>query len=210
MLPPDLDNITAGALRSDERLSELYLEAVRRKFLTNSPSTVLEFWCFAEKALHDDKLGTSSKLFYSLVKAKDSKYISDSMEQLALRHLTRVDRQVLVDKADDPTSIVSTAIEDEQYVLFGGEINICYHRVVMMQCFLPSQRLPIEQSLWQINHGWASLALQPGVLVNPEKPNEIVECEVSYGTSARLIIPFVKGIIYLFMQKTCIMRKMLL
>ena len=51
-MKPDLDNITSVDLRDDERLAELYLETVRRKFWPNSTRAVLEFWCFAEKALH--------------------------------------------------------------------------------------------------------------------------------------------------------------
>ena len=57
-------------LRDDDRLFELYIEAVRRKFWPNTPNDVLEFWCLAEKALKDDKQATPGKLFYSLIKAK--------------------------------------------------------------------------------------------------------------------------------------------
>ena len=52
---PDFDNILADDLRDDDRLKTLHLEAVRRKFWPNNVRTVLEFFSFTAKALHDDK-----------------------------------------------------------------------------------------------------------------------------------------------------------
>ena len=49
MTQPDLDNITATDLSDDERLSTLYLEAVRRKFWPNNLTAVLEFLVFCCK-----------------------------------------------------------------------------------------------------------------------------------------------------------------
>ena len=68
VMTPDFDNINAADLSDDDRLKALYLEAVRRKFWPNNVRAVLEFFCFAEKALYDDKQGTPGKLFYALIK----------------------------------------------------------------------------------------------------------------------------------------------
>ena len=76
-MQPDLDNITAADFRDDKRLTVLYLEAVRRKFWPNTTTGVLSFWRFAEKALHEDKRGTHGKLFHALVKAKNTKFVTD-------------------------------------------------------------------------------------------------------------------------------------
>ena len=80
MKAPDLDNITPTDLRDDERLALLFVEAVRRKFTSNTQLAVLEFWSQAEKALYDDKHGTPGKLFYALLKAKETRHITAGME----------------------------------------------------------------------------------------------------------------------------------
>ena len=87
MSAPDLDNIDAADLRDNERLGALYLEAVHRKFWANTDQSVLDFWCLAEKALHDDRAGTPGRLFYALVKRKSAQMITERAEQAALARM---------------------------------------------------------------------------------------------------------------------------
>ena len=73
---PDLDAITQHDLRDDERLKTLYVEAVRRGFWRNNTRDALEFFCLAEKALHDDAQQTPGKLFYALIKQKSREFVT--------------------------------------------------------------------------------------------------------------------------------------
>ena len=50
----NLDAITERDLRDDERLKTLYVQAIRRGIWANNSQDEPEFYCLAEKALHDD------------------------------------------------------------------------------------------------------------------------------------------------------------
>ena len=200
MTRPDLDNIAAADLRDDEHLSLLYLEAVRRKFWPNNVIAVLEFWCLAEKTLYEDKRGTPGKLFYSLVKAKNMRFVTDAMEQRAMRRMTSSDRHTLVDRAGRLNGLAAPNSEETQYALFGDKLNIGYHHGVMMQCFLPQKRLPDNQRDYHVSHGRASLLIEAGKLANPEKMHEFIQCGLPFGSRARLIIPYINA--YAVIRKT--------
>ena len=178
----------------------LYLEAVRRKFWPNNPQAVLEFWCLAEKALHDDKHGTPGKLFYSLIKAKNLSFVTDAMEERALRRMRSGDRQYLVKRASGLNGLPAPQSEESQYALFGNKPNVGYHHGVMMQCFLPQKRLPEGQLNYQVSHGRASLLIEAGKLANPEAMHEFMQCGLPFGSRARLIIPYINA--YAVIRKT--------
>ena len=199
-MQPDFDNITATDLREDERLSLLYLEAVRRKFWPNTTTAVLDFWSFAEKALHEDKRGTPGKLFYSLIKAKNTKFVTDAMEQRAMRRITSGNRQELVDRAGGLNGLPAPTSEDTQYALFGNKPKIGYQHGVMMQCFLPQKQLPTEQREYEVNHGRAKLVIEAGRIADPNREAEWLHCGLPYGSRARLIIPFINS--YAIVRKT--------
>ena len=57
---PDIHHIQREDLVSQERLADLYIEAVRRDYWPNTLAAALEFTCLAEKALHDDKQNNRS------------------------------------------------------------------------------------------------------------------------------------------------------
>ena len=69
--PPEIERIEAGDLRDNDRLGELYVQAVARRYWPNSAAAMLEFAALAEKGLADDVEGIPGKLFYALVKRKD-------------------------------------------------------------------------------------------------------------------------------------------
>ena len=192
MSKPDFDNITDRDLRDDERLSALYLEAVRRKFWSNSPTAVLNFWCLAEKALQDDTKGTPGRLFYSLVKEKSRRLrVTDAIEQRAMSRMGSGDRHMLVDRAGDVNALPVPRPEEVQGALFGRDIG--YHHGVMMQCFMPQKRLPEGQITFQSIHGRSSLLVRAGLLADVNETHRFVQCGVPFGAKARIIMPYIVG-----------------
>ena len=198
MTKPDFDNITEQDLLVDERLSALYLEAVRRKFWTNTPTAVLDFWCLAEKALQDDKQGTPGRLFYALVKAKNTQYVSDTVEQRAMARIGSSDRQALVERAGALDELPTANANDVQHAFFGRDIG--YYHGVMMQCFMPQKRLPKGQTTFQSVHGRSSLVVRAGLLADVSEQHHFVQCSVPFGAKARIIMPYIVG--YAVIRKT--------
>ena len=190
--PPNFDNITLQDLSDNDRLSLMYLEAVRRKFWPNTPRHVLEFWCLAEKALHDDKRGTPGKLFYSLVKAKDPKFITGADEQRAMARMSSTERQVLVEQAEESSYGLRAPSVDEVEAAFLGR-DIGFYHGIMVQCFLPQKALPAGRRDWQVRHGRASMLVEAGRVATPSNPHEFRQCSVPAGTKPRLILPYIIG-----------------
>ena len=196
--PPDFHNITGSDLSDDDRLRLLYLEAVRRKFWPNTARDVLEFWCLAEKALNDDKHGTPGKLFYSLVKAKASRFITDTHERRAMARIHSADRQALVDQAAEAEEPPTPSPDEIENALVGRDVG--FYHAIMMQCFLPQKALPNGRREWQVRHGRASMLVEAGRVVIPEKTHEFRRCDVPAGTKPRLILPYILG--YAISRKT--------
>ena len=187
----DFDNITAEDLGDDDRLKLLYLEAVRRKFWPNNHHAALDFFCYAEKALHDDKQGTPGKLFYALIKRKDSAFITQDSESRALLRIPSGARQELVDAADGLNGLPAPDPEEVQQSLFGRDIG--YYHGIMMQCFLPQKPLPDGRREWQVKHGRASMLVEAGRVIVPEVEHEFRYCDVPAGSKPRLILPYIIG-----------------
>ncbi len=189
--------IETADLRDDERLGDLFVEAVARGFWANGNPAVLEFWCLAEKALQDDRLGTPGRLFHALVRAGDTSRVTDGQEIRALRRMPGDAREALALRASAQARTrppppgaraPDPGIRDEE--LFGG---IGFHHSVMMMCFLPQKRLPPGQREYVQRHGRAALAVEAGSLANPDDVGEIRRCAVPYGSRARLIVPYVNA-----------------
>ena len=197
-MDPDFDNITAADLSDDNRLKALYLEAVRREFWSNNPRAALEFFSFAEKALHEDKQGTPGKLFYALIKRKSTAFITQANESRALLRLPSTARHEMVAAADNLNSLRAPTSEEVQETLFGRDIG--YYHSIMMQCFLPQKPLADRTSRYITSHGRASMAIQAGILANPDRKNAFIECAVPFGSKARLILPYIIG--YAVVRKT--------
>ena len=196
--PPDFDKITGNDLSDDDRLRLLYVEAVRRKFWPNTARDVLEFWCLAEKALSDDKHGTPGKLFYSLVRAKVSRFVTDTHEQRAMARIHSADRQALVDQAEGADGSPAPSPGEVEDALVGRDVG--FYHAIMMQCFLPQKALPNGRREWQVRHGRASMLVESGRVVIPDKTHEFRHCDVPAGTKPRLILPYIMG--YAVSRKT--------
>ena len=95
-----LVHISADDLRDNARLSTLYIEAVSKGWWTNSDASVQTFWSFAEKALEDDERDTPGKLFYALIKKKNTSKISEKHDTRAMRRMPSQARRALVEKAN--------------------------------------------------------------------------------------------------------------
>ncbi|MEL6170388.1 MAG: replication protein RepA [Pseudomonadota bacterium] len=186
----DFDNITAADLSNDEKLQMLYCEAVRRGFWRNEAGRVLDFFSLAEKALADDKRGTPGKLFYALIKQKNVRYITDAMEERARRRLAGRGYD-LVEQAADLTLAARPVSHEAQEALLGRDIG--YFHGVMMQCFLPQKKQPLQERKWTVKHGKAALAVQAGIIADREHVGEFIDCALPSGAKARLIIPYIIG-----------------
>ena len=190
--PVNFDAIGREDLLDDARLALLYLEAVRRGFVSNSAYHMLEFAAMAEKAVRDDKLGTPGRLFYALVKAKDGSRISEASEFRAMQRFPSHVRDELVARGASLPAPPAGAIVDPDEALFPVD-NIGFSHAVMVQCFLPQQRLPKGTVRHVSRHGRASLAVTAGLLAKPDSAGEFVACEVPFGPKPRLIIPYIVG-----------------
>jgi len=81
--------------------------------------------------------------------------------------------------------------ERVQYVLSGDDIT--YMHSVMVQCFLPHQRLKNGALSYQVNHGRAALVVNAGKLVIPGKRYQFEQREVPAGAKARLILAYINN-----------------
>ena len=189
---PSFGAIAAADLASDERLAELFAEAVARGFWDNGNRAVLEFWCLAEKALGDDTLGTPGRLFHALVKAGDLSRVTDAQEARALARMPGNAREALALRAGAAALPPAPAPEVDAEALFGPS-PIGFQHSVMMMCFLPQKRLPPGERAYATRHGRAALSVEAGSLANPENVGEIRRCAVPFGSRARMVVPYVNA-----------------
>lgn len=190
--PPSIESIDELDLRSDARLRRLYAQAVQRGYWPNAHRSVLEFACLAEKALQDDTYGTPGKLFYALLKRKDTSMVSQAAENRAMRRFPGHVRQEMVDAAARspvPRGRAQSARGDLEDAL--AHRHIGYAHAILLQCFLPQR--PIAGRDYETSHGRASLAIEAGRLANPEQPNRWVRRQIPAGPKARLILPYLIG-----------------
>ena len=189
---PSFGAIAAADLASDERLGELFVEAVARGWWANGNRAVLEFWCLAEKALADDTLGTPGRLFHALVKAGDLSRVTDAQEARAMQRMPANAREALTARAAGAAAPPASSPEVDADALFGPS-PIGFHHSVMMMCFLPQKRLPPGERSYATRHGRAALSVEAGSLANPENVGEIRRCAVPFGSRARMVVPYVNA-----------------
>ena len=193
-------------LEDDARLSELYVDAVRRGWWPRGPTAVLDFWALAEKALQEDSHGTPGRLFHSLVKSKERGRITDGQEQRAQRRMPSHVREVLVARAagggpEVPTvaQVAPPAVAESDPVDAAADLwatdpdRVVYHHSIMMMCFLPQKRLPADQRHYVVRHGLAALRIEAGTLIDPAEVGTFRPFPVPFGSRARLILPYING-----------------
>ena len=193
-------------LEDDDRLSALYLDAVRRDWWPKDSAAVLDFWALAEKALQEDTHGTPGRLFHALVKSKERGRITNGQEQRAQRRMPSHARAALAARVVEPSAgpaalarvaapvgVASSGEELELDPWASDSDRIVYHHSVMMQCFLPPQRLPANQREYVVRHGRAALRIEAGALADPDDVGEFKTLPVPFGTRARMILPYINA-----------------
>ena len=184
---PRLNAIEARDLRDNARLSTLYREAVQRGFWPNSNAAVLEFFAYAEKALHDDTRGTPGKLFHSLVKAKDGSRVTQAMEDRALARMPSLARQELV--AGTHGVLGPAPADSEALAEVLRDENVGFLHSVFVQCFLPQR--PVAERHYSMTHGSATLVVSAGVGL--DAGGGPVDRAVPSGAKPRLMMPYLVG-----------------
>ena len=215
-------SISAADLRSDDRLEELYVEAVRRGWWQLGNAHVLEFWCLAEKAVQDDTQGTPGKLFHALVRDNAVSRVTDGQEQRAQRRMPSEAREALVLRAGEARGAARSSkgtvpggedlvdmardrerrgesdmagpvfSESTEVAMFGAP-SVGYQHSVMMMCFLPQKRPASGERKYVVRHGKAALQVSAGDLANPEEWGDFKECALPFGSRARLILPYINA-----------------
>ena len=189
---PDINSIRSEDLANDERLMDLYIQAVQHGYWPNSAPAVLEFAALAEKALQDDNRGTPAKLFYSLIKRKNSSMVTQAAEDRAMARFSGHVRQEMVDAASAVSDLRASPGDnaDEVHEALVAQ-DVGYAHAVMLQCFLPQH--PIKDREYETFHGRASLVIEAGQIANPNRPRHWIKCDVPSGPKPRLILPYIVG-----------------
>lgn len=198
---PSIERIERADLTIDSRTKQLYLQAVQRGYIPNNEIAVLEFFCWVEKALAEDETGTPGKLFYHLLKTKNSDYVTDEHEGRAMQRINSSERMRLVEAAQvsrDDRTISQFAEEESTNHLAGRDIG--FLPSPMVQCFLPQKRLPSNVRRWEIHHGNTSLRVEAGSIGSPSERNLFEDRDVPFGFRPRLILPYIVG--YAVQHKT--------
>ena len=190
----DLSNITGRDLSNNDRLAELYIEAVKRNYWQNSAAGVYDFWSMAEKALADDRRGTPGKLFAWHLKNKEIGGIKAEHEMRMRKRLQQPPEFVseLVERAQQGRLVRGAKMSHElaQDIDLLGDISVGYLPATLAQCFLPQQALPPDQRFWIVKHRNSALDIEAGALLNEETWERKV-CQVPSGFRARLIYAYI-------------------
>ena len=99
---PNILHVIREDLEDPERLTKLYVHAVRRKYWPNNERALLEFFALAEQALADDRRGTPESLFAWQLINVHTRYISNASEVAAQRKLAKFDKIALIEEAEQP------------------------------------------------------------------------------------------------------------
>ena len=198
--PPNISHILREDLEDPERLAELYVHAVRRKYWPNNERALLEFFALAEQALADDRRGTPESLFAWQLINVHTRYISNASEVAAQRKLAKFDKISLIEDADKPFPKPPKSPSGWKHLADLGEAteiltneDIAYVPAIMTQVFFPQKPLPETENTFETQHGKASVLIQSGILVDPKEEDHIVyeKQQVPSGSKARIILPYI-------------------
>ena len=186
---PSIHRITREDITSDERLGQLYIEAIRHEYWKNSSQDMLDFAALAEKALHDDTQGTPGALFAVLLKRQHRAMITQAVETRAMQRFPSHVREDLVYLAAAKSRLPGTPVDEVHDTLVPHDVG--YSHAVMVQCFFPQRA--IASRVYDTTHGRASLSIEAGRITNPHVLGHWVECDVPSGPKPRLILPYIVG-----------------
>ena len=189
---PNFDRIVADDLTDNDRLVELYVQAVRRRLWEATDRDFIEFVNRASKALHDDSQNSPEKLFRWLIEHPSHDNISQTCETLTLARFNSSARYEAVAKAR-PRQMSSVAQAAELAAKTAiDEHPIGYLPGVFVQhCLFPQKRLPQDHRRWTVRTKAKVIEIVAGSYSLPGLSGQ--GFEVPYGIAPRLILPYIAG-----------------
>ena len=200
---PNFDRIVADDLIDNDRLVELYVQAVRRRLWGATDRDFIEFVNRASKALHDDSQKTPEKLFRWLIEHPSHDNVSQACENHTLARFNSAARYEALAKAR-PRQMSPVAQAAEMAAKAASDKHpIGYLPGLFAQHSLfPQKRLPRGQNRWAIHTHKKRIELQSGSYLLPGLADQ--GPEIPYGVTPRLILPYIAG------QALCGRRKVIL
>ena len=200
---PNFDRIVADDLIDNDRLVELYIQAVRRQLWGATDRDFIEFVNRASKALHDDSQKTPEKLFRWLIEHPSHDNVSQACENHTLARFNSAARYEALAKAR-PRQMSPVAQAAEMAAKAASDKHpIGYLPGLFAQHSLfPQKRLPRGQNRWAIHTHKKRIELQSGSYLLPGLADQ--GPEIPYGVTPRLILPYIAG------QALCGRRKVIL
>ena len=204
---PNFDRIVADDLTDNDRLVELYAQAVRRRLWGSTERDFIEFVNRASKALHDDSQKTPGKLFRWLIEHPSHDNVSQTCENHTLARFNSQARYYALAKARPrQMSPVAQAAETAAKAAT-DEYPIGYLPGVFVQhCLFPQKRLQPDCRRWTVRTKAKVIEIVAGSYSLPGLSSQ--GFEVPYGIAPRLILPYIAGQAVRGRQKVILGRKM--
>ena len=189
---PNYDRIVADDLIDNDRLVELYVQAVRRRVWGSTEREFIEFVNRASKALHDDSQNSPEKLFRWLIEHPSHGNISQTCENHTLARFNSPARYEAVAKARPrQMSPVAQAAELAAKPAPAKHPIGYLPGLFAQHCLFPQKRLPSGQHRWTIYTHNKRIELQSGSYLLPGLADQ--GPEIPYGVAPRLILPYIAG-----------------
>ena len=204
---PNFDRIVVEDLTDNDRLVELYVQAVRRRLWGATDRDFIEFVNRASKALHDDAQKTPGKLFRWLIEHPSHDNVSQTCENHTLARFNSPARYEAVAKAR-PRQLSPVAQAAEKAAKAAtDEHPIGYLPGVFVQhCLFPQKRLPQDHRRWTVRTKSKVIEIVAGSYSLPGLSRQ--GFEVPYGIAPRLILPYIAGQAVRGRRKVILGRKM--
>ena len=189
---PNFDRIIQDDLTDNDRLVELYVQAVRRRLWGSTERDFIEFVNRASKALHDDSQKTPGKLFRWLIEHPSHDNVSQTCENHTLARFNSQARYYALAKARPrQMSPVAQAAETAAKAAT-DEYPIGYLPGVFVQhCLFPQKRLQPDCRRWTVRTKAKVIEIVAGSYSLPGLSSQ--GFEVPYGIAPRLILPYIAG-----------------
>ena len=189
---PNFDRIVADDLTDNNRLVDLYVQAVRRRLWGSTERDFIEFVNRASKALHDDSQKTPGKLFRWLIEHPSHDNVSQTCENHTLARFNSQARYYALAKARPrQMSPVAQAAETAAKAAT-DEYPIGYLPGVFVQhCLFPQKRLQPDRRHWTVRTKAKVIEIVAGSYSLPGLSSQ--GFEVPYGIAPRLILPYIAG-----------------
>ena len=189
---PNFDRIVADDLIDNDRLVELYVQAVRRRLWGSTDRDFIEFVNRASKALHDDSQKTPEKLFRWLIEHPSHDNVSQACENHTLARFNSAARYEALAKARPRQMSPVAQAAEKAAKAATDEHPIGYLPGVFVQhCLFPQKRLPQDRSRWTVRTKAKVIEIVAGSYSLPGLSGQ--GFEVPYGIAPRLLLPYIAG-----------------